>query len=151
VLVLTARDAVADRVRGLESGADDYLVKPFAFDEYMARIRALVRRHLSSRSAIIELRGIRLDTSQRTVAVATTLLQLTAKEMALLELFMHHPGQLLDKEQISQNVWNYELDGESNLVEVYVSRLRRKLVAAGVLDPISTVRHVGYRFESDGH
>jgi two-component system, OmpR family, response regulator len=149
VLVLTARDAVADRVHGLESGADDYLVKPFAFEEYVARIRALVRRQLAMRAAIIELAGIRLDTSGRTATIGGTSLILTAKELAILECFMHHPGQLLDKEQIAQHVWNYELDGESNLVEVYVGRLRRKLLAAGVPDPISTVRHAGYRFESD--
>jgi len=149
VLMLTARDAVADRVHGLESGADDYLAKPFAFEEYVARIRALVRRQLAKRSAIIELAGIRLDTSGRTTTIGGTSLLLTAKELAILECFMHHPGQLLDKEQIAQHVWNYELDGESNLVEVYVGRLRRKLVAAGVPDPISTVRHAGYRFVAD--
>jgi len=149
VLVLTARDAVADRVQGLESGADDYLVKPFAFAEYVARIRALARRQLAKRSAIIELAGIRLDTSGRNATVGSSALLLTAKELAILECFMHHPGQLLDKEQIAQHVWNYELDGESNLVEVYVGRLRRKLITAGIPDPISTVRHAGYRFESD--
>ena len=147
ILMLTARDAVGDRVRGLETGADDYLVKPFAFEEYVARIRALTRRHLAERSAIIEFAGIRLDTSARTASVGSTPLPLTAKELAILECFMHNPGRLLDKEQIAQHAWNYELDSESNLVEVYVGRLRRKLVAAGVADPISTMRHAGYRFE----
>jgi DNA-binding response OmpR family regulator len=151
VLMLTARDAIADRVRGLESGADDYLAKPFAFEEYVARIRALVRRQLAKRSAIIELAGVRMDTSKRTATINGSPLLLTGKELAILECFMHHPGQLLDKEQIAQHVWNYELDGESNLVEVYVGRLRRKLVAAGVPDPISTLRHAGYRFGSDAH
>ena len=147
VLMLTARDAVGDRVRGLESGADDYLVKPFAFEEYIARLRALTRRHLAERSAIMEAAGISLDTRSRTASVGGKPLPLTAKEFAILECFMHNPGRLLDQEQIAQHAWNYELDSESNLVEVYVGRLRRKLVGAGIADPISTVRHAGYRFQ----
>lgn len=147
VLMLTARDAVGDRVRGLESGADDYLVKPFAFEEYIARLRALTRRHLAERSAIMEVAGISLDTRSRTASVGGKPLPLTAKEFAILECFMHNPGRLLDQEQIAQHAWNYELDTESNLVEVYVGRLRRKLVGAGIADPISTVRHAGYRFQ----
>jgi two-component system OmpR family response regulator len=147
VLMLTARDAVGDRVRGLESGADDYLVKPFAFEEYIARLRALTRRHLAERSAIMEVAGISLDTRNRTASVGGKPLPLTAKEFAILECFMHNPGRLLDQEQIAQHAWNYELDTESNLVEVYVGRLRRKLVGAGIADPISTVRHAGYRFQ----
>jgi two-component system OmpR family response regulator len=147
VLMLTARDAVGDRVRGLESGADDYLVKPFAFEEYVARLRALTRRHLAERSAIMEVAGISLDTRGRTASVRSKPLPLTAKEFAILECFMHNPGRLLDQEQIAQHAWNYELDSESNLVEVYVGRLRRKLVGAGIADPISTVRHAGYRFQ----
>lgn len=147
VLMLTARDAVGDRVRGLESGADDYLVKPFAFEEYIARLRALTRRHLAERSAIMEVAGISLDTRRRSASVGGKLLPLTAKEFAILECFMHNPGRLLDQEQIAQHAWNYELDTESNLVEVYVGRLRRKLVGAGIADPISTVRHAGYRFQ----
>jgi two-component system, OmpR family, response regulator len=147
VLMLTARDAVGDRVRGLESGADDYLVKPFAFEEYVARLRALTRRHLAERSAIMEVAGISLDTRGRTASVGSKPLPLTAKEFAILECFMHNPGRLLDQEQIAQHAWNYELDSESNLVEVYVGRLRRKLVGAGIADPISTVRHAGYRFQ----
>jgi len=147
VLMLTARDAVGDRVRGLESGADDYLVKPFAFEEYIARLRALTRRHLAERAAIMEAAGISLDTRSRTASVGGKPLPLTAKEFAILECFMHNPGRLLDQEQIAQHAWNYELDSESNLVEVYVGRLRRKLVGAGIADPISTVRHAGYRFQ----
>ena len=147
VLMLTARDAVGDRVRGLESGADDYLVKPFAFEEYIARLRALTRRHLAERSAIMEVAGISLDTRRRSASVGGKPLPLTAKEFAILECFMHNPGRLLDQEQIAQHAWNYELDTESNLVEVYVGRLRRKLVGAGIADPISTVRHAGYRFQ----
>src|SRR5450759_8344 len=108
VLMLTARDAVGDRVRGLESGADDYLVKPLAFEEYIARLRALTRRHLAGRSAIMEAAGISLDTRRRTASVGGTPLPLTAKEFAILECFMHNPGRLLDQEQIAQHAWNYE-------------------------------------------
>jgi DNA-binding response OmpR family regulator len=149
VIILTARDAVNDRIRGLESGADDYLVKPFAFSEYVARIRALVRRHLAQRSAIIDVGGIRLDTAARKVTVRGEAMALTQKEFAVLECFMHHPGQLLDKDQLVERVWNYDLYSESNLLEVYIGRVRRKLAAAGITGRISTVRHGGYRFEAD--
>ena len=149
VIILTARDAVNDRVRGLECGADDYLVKPFAFSEYVARIRALVRRHLAQRSAIIDVGGIRLDTAARKVTVRGEVLTLTQKEFAVLECFMHHPGQLLDKDQLVERIWNYDVYSESNLLEVYIGRVRRKLAAAGITGSISTVRHGGYRFEAD--
>jgi len=149
VIILTARDAVNDRIRGLESGADDYLVKPFAFSEYVARVRALVRRHLAQRSAIIDVGGIRLDTAARKVTVRGEVLTLTQKEFAVLECFMHHPGQLLDKDQLVERIWNYDVYSESNLLEVYIGRVRRKLAAAGITGSISTVRHGGYRFEAD--
>jgi DNA-binding response OmpR family regulator len=147
ILMLTARDAVPDRVRGLEAGADDYLVKPFSFSELLARLRALGRRHLSGRSAIIELGGITLDTSSRTVRVGDSQVPLRAKELAVLEYFMHQPGRLLTKAQIEDHVWNYDFAAESNLVEAYVARIRRKLIAAGAKDPFTTVRGSGYRLE----
>jgi DNA-binding response OmpR family regulator len=147
ILMLTARDAVPDRVRGLEAGADDYLVKPFSFSELLARLRALGRRHLPDRSSVIELGGIRLDTAARTVSVAGTPVPLRAKELAVLEYFMHQPRRLLTKAQIEDHVWNYDFAAESNLVEAYIARIRRKLTAAGAHDPFTTVRGSGYRLE----
>jgi two-component system OmpR family response regulator len=147
VLMLTSRDAVADRVRGLDSGADDYLVKPFAFRELLARIRALTRRHLDDRSAILQSGGIRLDVGSRTAMVGDVMVPLRTKEFAILEYFMHHPGQLLSRRQIEDHIWNYDFDSASNLVEVYIGRLRKKIVATGGIDPFTTVRGSGYRFE----
>ncbi|MFI5284919.1 MAG: response regulator transcription factor [Candidatus Dormibacteria bacterium] len=147
ILILTARDAVPDRIRGLEAGADDYLVKPFSFSELLARLRALGRRHLAGRSSVIEIGGIRLDTSARTVSVGDSPVALRAKEFAVLEYFMHQPGRLLTKAQIEDHVWNYDFAAESNLVEAYVARIRRKLIAAGAHDPFTTVRGSGYRLE----
>jgi len=146
VLMLSARDALEDRVRGLESGADDYLAKPFEFAELVARLRALTRRHLEQRQAVIELGDLRLDTSARTVFVRNRRLLLTAKEFAVLEYLMHNPGRLLSRDQIADHVWSYALRGESNLVDVYMARLRRKLEAEGVDQAIETARMVGYRF-----
>jgi DNA-binding response OmpR family regulator len=148
VLMLTARDAVQDRVRGLEVGADDYLVKPFAFQELLARIRALTRRHLDNRSAVLEMGGLRLDTAARTIAVNSQPLTMTSKEFAILEYFLHNPGRVLSRDQLQEHVWNYDFDGQSNLVEVYVGRIRRKLAAAGMPGAISTVRGHGYRLEA---
>ena len=150
ILMLTARDAVEDRIRGLEAGADDYLLKPFAFDELVARLRALVRRHLPERSAVLRAGPISLDTSARTVLVHDQPLPMTAKELAVLECFLLHPGQVLSRTQILEYAWQDPEDwtSESNLVEVFVGRIRRKLVAAGSHDPITTVRGAGYRLES---
>jgi DNA-binding response OmpR family regulator len=148
VLMLTARDAVEDRVRGLEVGADDYLAKPFAFQELLARIRALTRRHLADRSSTLSLGPLRLDTSSRALRVGGAPVEVTNKEFAILEYFMHHPGRVLSKEQIEEHVWNYDFDSQSNLVEVYVGRIRRKLEAAGMRDVLVTVRGYGYRLEA---
>ena len=148
ILMLTARGAVPDRVRGLEAGADDYLIKPFSFAELLARLRALSRRHLAGQSAIIELGDLRLDSAARILTVRNLRVPLRSKELAVLEYFMHHPGQLLTKTQLEEHVWNYDFTAESNLVESYVAPVRRKLTAAGAADPITTVRDAGYRFEA---
>lgn len=148
ILMLTGRDAVADRVRGLDAGADDYMVKPFAFGELLARLRALGRRHLPTRSAVIEAAGIRLDTASRIVTVGSREVPLRNKEFEMLEYFMHHPGHLLTRTQIEEHIWSYDFSAESNLVEAYISRLRRKLTDAGGVDPFTTVRGAGYRFDA---
>jgi DNA-binding response OmpR family regulator len=147
VLMLTARDAVEDRVRGLESGADDYLVKPFAFVEFMARLRALTRRHLEARSAVLHTGTLSLDTSARELSVSGRPVRLTSKEYSILEYLMHHPRQALSRAQIEEHVWNYDFESESNLVDVYVGRIRRKLAGAGATDQIATLRGMGYRFD----
>ncbi|MGI8609729.1 MAG: response regulator transcription factor [Candidatus Dormibacteria bacterium] len=150
VLMLTGRDAVEDRVRGLESGADDYLLKPFAFDELVARIRALTRRHLPERSAVLRAGRVSLDTSGRTAWVDDRAVPMTAKEISVLECFLLHPGQVLSRDQLLRHAWRDADDwaSESNLVEVFVGRVRRKLVAAGSPDPIITVRGAGYRLDT---
>ena len=146
ILMLTSRDEVGDRVRGLEAGADDYLTKPFAFEEFVARIRALARRHLAGRSALITAGDLSVDTVAATASVRGERLELTMKEYSILEYLVHNQGRLLDRDQIAEHVWGYDFSSESNLVEVYIARLRRKLGAAGVEDLISTVRNGGYRF-----
>jgi DNA-binding response OmpR family regulator len=148
ILMLTARDAVDDRVRGLEAGADDYLVKPFAFRELLARIRALTRRHIDTRSRLISAGDLAFDTSARQATVAGQPLELTAKEAAIIEYFLHHQGRMLSRSTIEEHVWNYDFDRPSNLVEVYIARIRRKLTAAGLLDPIVTLRGEGYRLDA---
>lgn len=147
VLMLTARDAVGDRVRGLESGADDYLVKPFAFIELLARVRALARRHLEDRSAVLEAGELRLNTAARELQVGGRPVRLTAKEFAILEYLMHHPRQVLSRTQIEEHVWDYDFEPGSNLVDVYIGRIRRKVAAAGGGEHIVTLRGVGYRFD----
>jgi len=148
ILMLTARDSVEDRVRGLASGADDYLVKPFAFAELLARIRALSRRHLDNRTAVLEFGPLVLDSESRRVTVDGQEVDLTPKEFAILEYFLHHPNRVLTRTQIEDHVWNYDFASESNLVEVYIARLRRKLAAHGVDDLIQTVRGTGgYRLK----
>ena len=149
ILMLTARDGVDDRVGGLEAGADDYLVKPFAVRELTARVRALARRHLSERTRVLRFGDAVLDTAAQTLAVGGQPVVLTAKEYAILEHFLLNPGVLLTRDQIVDHAWNHDFEGGGdNLVEVYVGRLRRKLAAAGESDPFITVRGAGYRLRN---
>jgi DNA-binding response OmpR family regulator len=150
ILILTARDSIDDRVTGLEAGADDYLAKPFAFRELIARVKALSRRHIAARSAVLRVGPIELDTAARALKVRGAALQLTAKELAIMEFFLRHEGQVLSREQILENVWNYDLEDDRNLVEVYIGRLRKKLKDAGIEEPFVTTRGLGYRLQVSG-
>jgi two-component system copper resistance phosphate regulon response regulator CusR len=147
VLFLTARDAVADRVRGLDSGADDYLCKPFAFDELLARIRALVRRRERSADMTLAHGDVSVDLAAQRARRAGRPLDLTAKELALLTFFLRHPGQVLSRTRIYDHVWDESFDGLSNTLEVHVMELRRKLEAHGPR-VIHTVRGRGYLYEA---
>lgn len=145
VLMLTARDAVADRVKGLDAGADDYLVKPFSFDELFARLRALLRRDPGERPVVLSAGALSLDPARKEVRVGTELVELSGKEFALLELFLRHPGEVLSRSQILDHVWDFAYDGGSNVVDVYVRYLREKLDRRFGVTWIETVRGHGYR------
>jgi two-component system response regulator MprA len=144
ILMLTAKDGVSDRVVGLDAGADDYLVKPFEFEELMARIRALLRRSKSASPKMLQFEDLKLDTGTRQASRGDRLIELTAKEYVLLELLMQHPRQVLTRELIFDRVWEYDFGGESNIIEVYIRYLRQKTEAAGEPRLIHTVRSVGY-------
>jgi DNA-binding response OmpR family regulator len=150
-LLLTARGQVEDRVAGLDSGADDYMVKPFEFQELLARVSALGRRHTAEAMDSWELRlgDLVLDQRAHTARRGEQSLDLTSTEWKLLECFLRHPDQTLSRQQILDYVWSYNSDVQSSMVDVYVSYLRRKLNQAGRPDPIQTVRGVGYRMEKD--
>jgi two-component system, OmpR family, response regulator len=145
VLLLTARDAVEDRVRGLDAGADDYLTKPFSFAELAARVRALVRRGTGVRPATLEVGDLRLDPATHKVWRGETPVALSPKEMALLELLMRHPDEVVTRTQILDHVWDFAYDGLSNVVDQYIAYLRRKVDRPFGRDDIETVRGVGYR------
>ncbi|HNP88200.1 MAG: response regulator transcription factor [Chloroflexi bacterium SZAS-1] len=152
IIMLTARDAVPDRVAGLEAGADDYLVKPFAFEELLARIRVQLRRRQRDEQPVVLRYGVlMMDTAAHETQIGQRRVELTAKEYELLELFMHHPQQVLTREVIYDRVWGYDFGGESNIIEVYVRYLRQKLEAAGEPRLIHTVRGVGYILREDAH
>jgi two-component system, OmpR family, response regulator MprA len=144
VLMLTAKDTLQDRVQGLDSGADDYMVKPFELDELLARIRALLRRTQPERSPVLTFADLSLDTSSRQASRRGRIIQLTAKEYELLELFMRHPRQVLTREMIFDRVWSYDFGGESNVLDVYIRYLRQKMDYKGEERLIQTVRGVGY-------
>lgn len=149
ILMLTARDGVTDRVAGLDAGADDYLTKPFSFSELFARLRALWRRGASERPALVRVGDLVLDPAGRRVTRAGTEVELTAKEFSLLEFFMRHAGDVLSRTQMIEHVWDFAYDGDSNVVDVYVRYLRRKIDLPFGRDTIQTVRGSGYRLRAE--
>ena len=145
VLMLTARDSVEDRVAGLDTGADDYLVKPFSFDELLARLRAVARRPPVERPAVLEVDDLRLDPAQRRVWRGETELQLSPKEFALLEAFMRRPNRVLTRLDLLEHAWDMAYEQRSNVVDVYIRYLREKVDRPFGRESIETVRGVGYR------
>ena len=150
VLMLTARDAIEDRIAGLDRGADDYLTKPFSLAELLARLRALFRRQPAERPAILAVGDIRLDPAARHVWRGGTEVDLSAKEFSLLETFMRSPGHVLTRFQLLEHVWDYSYESRSNVVDVYVRYLREKLDRPFGVESIETVRGSGYRLREDG-
>ena len=148
ILMLTARDAVEDRVRGLDSGADDYLVKPFAFAELLARLRALTRREPAVLGSVLQVGDLKLDTTTWEVSRQETEVELTTKERHLLEYLMRHPNQVLTRTMISEHVWNYEFDNATNVIDVHIRNLRRKIDDPFRAKLIQTVRGAGYRLSA---
>lgn len=145
VVMLTARDTVADRVRGLDSGADDYMVKPFALSELLARLRALLRREATQKSGLLVVGDLVLDPASHQVRRGGKPIELTAKLYALLEYFVRHPNQVLARELVEQHVWSYDFDATSNVVDVYIRRLRRQIDDPFEVKLLETVRGAGYR------
>jgi len=148
ILMLTARDTVEERVRGLDSGADDYLIKPFAFAELLARARALSRREPVTLGTELQVGDLFLDTTKRLVARAGVTVELTAKEFALLEYLMRHPKQVLSRTVIAEHVWNYDFDNVTNVIDVHVKNLRKKIDEGFEPKLIHTVRGAGYRISA---
>ena len=149
VLMLTARDAVEDRVAGLDGGADDYLTKPFSFAELLARLRALARRGPVGQATILEVGDLRLDPAERRVWRGDREIDLTAKEFALLETFMRRPGEVLTRFHLLEHAWDYDYENRSNVVDVYVRYLREKIDRPFDRATLETVRGVGYRLRVD--
>ncbi len=144
VLLLTARDSIVDRVKGLDIGADDYLTKPFSYDELSARVRAMLRRGGEEKTTTLSLADLSMDTLTRTVTRGGKEIELTSKEFALLEYFLRHPGQVFTREQIISHIWNFDFDNDSNIVDVYVRYLRRKIDDDSATPLIHTIRGTGY-------
>ncbi|NUO78444.1 response regulator transcription factor [candidate division KSB1 bacterium] len=144
VLILTARREVDDRVNGLDAGADDYLVKPFAFAELLARVRALLRRQGSDRSAALQMSDLTVDPVTRQVSRGARLIELTPREYAILDYLLRNTGRVMTRTLIAEHVWDYHFDSDTNLIDVYVKRLREKLEAGGEKRLLHTVRGVGY-------
>jgi two-component system OmpR family response regulator len=150
VLMLTARDAIEDRVAGLDTGADDYLTKPFSFVELLARLRALARRGHVEHATVLTVGDLHLDPASRRVWRDETDVGLSTKEFALLETFMRHPGQVLDRLQLLEHAWDYEYENRSNVIDVYVRYLREKIDRPFGVESLETVRGAGYRLRADG-
>ena len=148
VIMLTARDAVEDRVRGLDCGADDYLVKPFMYEELSARLRALVRRAEKPLVETLAAGGVNIDSRARSASIAGKALDLGTTQFRLLEFFIRNAGITFTRAQLLEHIWDYDFDGSSNIVDVYVSQLRRKLRSAGLPNAVTTVWGVGYKFET---
>jgi two-component system response regulator MprA len=149
ILMLTARDAVRDKITGLEAGADDYLAKPFVFDELVARVRALLRRAAPEGPEVLKMADLLLDTGTREVSRGDRKLQLTAREYELLEFLLRHPRQVLTRDLIFQRVWGFDFLGESNVIDVHIRALREKLEADGEQRLIQTVRGAGYALREE--
>ena len=149
VLLLTAREAVEDRVQGLDAGADDYLTKPFAFAELLARMRALLRRGAPAQAPLLRLADLTLDPARRTVKRGEEVISLTNREFALVEYFMRNPGRVLTRTMIAEHVWDYSFDSDTNVIDVYVNYLRKKIDAGRERKLINTVRGVGYVLKAD--
>ena len=149
VLFLTAKDAVADRVKGLDLGADDYLVKPFAFDELLARIRAMTRKRAGNRKNQFSIADLTVDIERRTVFRGGKEITLIPKEFSLLECLVRNQGVVLSREQLENQIWNYEFSGSSNNIDVYISRLRKKIDSENQPRLLHTIRGVGWVLRAD--
>lgn len=149
VLILTARDAIEYRIQGLDTGADDYLVKPFSFSELLARLRALLRRPPLQIEPILQVGNLVMDTVRREVRRIDRLIELTPREFTLLEYLMRHPDRVLTRTQIAEHIWNFDFPGDFKVVDVYIGYLRRKLEQGEVTRLIHTVRGVGYRISAE--
>ena len=145
ILMATARDAVEDRIAGLDTGADDYIVKPYALGELVARLRALLRRPADVLPAVLQVHDLALDTGARIARRRERHIALTTKEFAVLEVLMRHPGEVITRERISEHAWDQNYDPFSNVIDVYTGRLRRKIDATGEAPMLETVRGAGYR------